>query len=60
MNAIHPDRMTRAERLDEIARILAQGILRRRARMLDGEKSVASGLDLRREVRPYVHAVGAN
>ena len=31
-NALHPDLMTAAERLDEVARILAAGILRARAR----------------------------
>ena len=28
MNALHPDRMTAAERLDEVAAILGAGILR--------------------------------
>jgi hypothetical protein len=32
-NALHPDLMTPAERLDEIAEILAAGILRVRARL---------------------------
>lgn len=31
-NALQPDRMTAAERLDEVAEILALGILRLRAR----------------------------
>ncbi len=30
LNALHPDRMTAAERLDEVAAILGAGILRRR------------------------------
>jgi hypothetical protein len=32
LNALHPDRMTAAERLGEIARILAAGLIRLRAR----------------------------
>jgi hypothetical protein len=32
-NALHPDLMTSTERLDEIAEILAAGILRLRARL---------------------------
>jgi hypothetical protein len=32
-NALHPDLMTPAERLDEIAEILAAGIIRLRARL---------------------------
>jgi hypothetical protein len=32
-NALHPDLMNPAERLDEIAEILASGILRLRARL---------------------------
>jgi len=32
MNALHPDRMTAAERLAEVADILARGILRLRER----------------------------
>ena len=31
-NAVHPDRMTAAERLDEVGAILAQGILRLRGK----------------------------
>jgi hypothetical protein len=32
MNPLHPDRMSAAERLDEIAEILAAGLMRLRAR----------------------------
>jgi len=32
MNPLHPDRMSAAERLDEIADILAAGLMRLRAR----------------------------
>ena len=32
MNALHPDPLTTAERLDEVARLLALGFLRLRAR----------------------------
>jgi len=60
MNALFPNQMTRAERLDEVARLLAQGILRRRARLLDARKSVATDLDGGRKVSPYVPDVGAN
>jgi hypothetical protein len=31
-NALHPDRMSAAERLDEIAEVLAAGLMRLRAR----------------------------
>ena len=31
-NALHPDRMTAAERLDEVADILAAGLIRLKAR----------------------------
>ncbi|MEW5729608.1 MAG: hypothetical protein AB1918_17390 [Pseudomonadota bacterium] len=31
-NALHPDRMTAAERLDEVAEILAAGLIRLKAR----------------------------
>jgi hypothetical protein len=31
-NALHPDRMTAAERLDEVAEILATGLMRLRSR----------------------------
>jgi len=46
MNALSPDRMTAAERLGEIARILAAGLIRLRARQSsrlsadDGDSSV--------------------
>ena len=37
MNALHPSRMTASERLDEVARILAAGFLRARARQLESQ-----------------------
>ena len=40
-NALHPDLMTPAERLDEIAEILAAGILRVRARLRAPQGSTA-------------------
>ena len=36
MNPLHPSRMTAAERLDEIADILAAGLIRLRARKSSG------------------------
>jgi hypothetical protein len=39
--ALHPDLMTSAERLDEIAEILAGGILRARARLRAPQGSTA-------------------
>ena len=66
MASLSPDRMTRAERLDEVARLLALAILRRRdraraasdaalaappARATAPEKSSRSGLDSRRQMR---------
>ena len=35
-NALHPDHMTAAERLDEVAEILAAGIIRLKARKSSG------------------------
>jgi hypothetical protein len=40
-NPLHPDLMTPAERLDEIAEILAAGILRVRARLRAPQGSTA-------------------
>lgn len=41
MNALHPDRMTTRERLDEVGSILALGLVRLKARqsseLVDGE-----------------------
>ena len=50
-NALHPSQMTTAERLDEVARILAAGILRARAKRLESQdnsrdKERESSLDL--------------
>ena len=42
MNTLHPDHMTAAERLDEVAAILACGLVRLRARQSRGV-SVALG-----------------
>ena len=36
-NALHPDRMTTAERLAEIGEILAAGLIRLRARQRESE-----------------------
>lgn len=35
-NPLHPDRMTATERLDEVARLLAAGILRARRKAAEG------------------------
>ena len=51
MNALHPDRMTDDERLDEVARILAAGLLRHRSRAIrEAEKCGA---------RPAIQVDGA-
>ena len=46
-NALHPDRMSAAERLAEIGEILAAGLLRLRARRREAEarRSGESSLD---------------
>ena len=46
MNPVSPDRLTRAERLDEVARLLALAILRRRERMHGQSEFPEKGLDL--------------
>ena len=46
-NALHPDLMTPAERLDEIAEILAAGILRVRARLRAPRGSTAEQVSRR-------------
>ena len=53
-NALHPDLMTAAERLDEVARLLALGYLRMRARRRPGKSNEPNhlrefGLDFRAE-----------
>ena len=42
-NALHPDHMTADERLDEVARILAAGIVRARQRQLEKRSGAAAG-----------------
>ena len=54
MNALSPDRMTRTERLDEVARLLAMAILRRRQRMRTASESLKKGLEFPGEVRLHV------
>jgi hypothetical protein len=57
-NPLHPDRMTPAERHDEIAEILATGLMRLRARKSSplsrdpGESSLDSSADQRGHARP--------
>jgi len=58
MNALSPDHMTRTERLDEVARLLALAILRRKQRMKDPSDSCRNGLDSLRGVRLSVTAEG--
>ena len=54
MNPLPPDRMTRAERLDEVARLLALAVLRRRTRLKKPSESSPSGLDSGRRNCPHV------
>ena len=59
-NALSPVHMTAAERLDEVARILAAGILRARARRLESQaqsmgKERECSLDLAVEESGHVH-----
>ncbi len=58
MNPISPDRLTRAERLDEVARLLALAILRRRERAHRQSESLEKGLDLPANTRPDVTPEG--
>jgi len=44
MNPLSPDQMTQAERLDEVARLLALAILRRRERAHRQSESLENGL----------------
>jgi len=53
-NPIHPDRMTRIERLDEVARRLALAILRRRTRLKKPSESSPGGLDSGRMNCPHL------
>jgi len=54
-NPLHPDRMTPAERRDELCAILARGLLRLRAR--DAEVSASHGeLRLHNSVDRRLHA----
>ena len=60
-NAIRPDRLSAAERLDEIADILAAGLMRLRARKSSslsrdrGESSLDFSPDQRGHARPREH-----
>ena len=58
MNLLHPDRMTSSERLDEVARLLALAIQRRKARMLAASESSQNGLEFPRDVRLHVTPKG--
>jgi hypothetical protein len=50
--------MTTSERLDEVARLLALAILRRRERLKKGSDSGENGLAFLREVRLHVTPEG--
>ena len=56
MNPLSPDQMTQAERLDEVARLLALAILRRRERMQTAsdfpKKGLAPGHEIALPVTP--------
>ncbi len=58
LNALHPDRMTVAERLDEVAAILAAGILRRREKRNKYNELRDVSLDL--SAPQSVHGHGTN
>jgi hypothetical protein len=55
-NAIRPDLMSAAERLDEIAEILAAGIIRARARLRAAQGSTAEQLSVDFSPRRSGHA----
>ena len=58
MNSVSPDRLTRAERLDEVARLLALAILRRRERMQTASDFAKKGLEPGREIALHVPPEG--
>ena len=58
LNALHPDRMTAAERLDEVAAILGAGILRRREKRNKYNELRDVSLDL--SAQQSVHGDGTN
>ncbi len=58
MNPLSPDQMTQAERLDEVARLLALAILRRKERMQTVSDSPKKGLEFLGEVRLHVPPEG--
>ena len=60
MNPLSPDQMTRGERLDEVARLLALAILRRREHMQTASDSPKKGLEFPREVRLHVTPEGGD
>lgn len=53
-NPINACRMARAERLDEVARLLALAILRRRERAGEQPEFLENSLDLSGDIRPDV------
>jgi len=61
MNAINPNQLTAAERLDEIADLLAAGLMRLRVRQSStlspdtGESSLDFSVDQRGHARPRQH-----
>ncbi len=57
-NALHPDRMTAAERLDEVAAILGAGILRLRKKRNEYNELGDVSLDL--PATQSVHGHGIN
>jgi hypothetical protein len=61
MNALNPNQLTAAERLDEIADLLAAGLMRLRVRQSStlspdtGESSLDFSVDQRGHARPREH-----
>ena len=53
-NALDPDAMSDGERLDEVARLLALAILRRRKRRENSPDASEKALDFRAELSPDV------
>jgi hypothetical protein len=58
LNALHPDRMTSAERLDEVATILGIGFLRLREKLNKHNRLGDVSLDL--SAQQSVHGDGTN
>ncbi len=60
INALNPDRMTAPERLDEVAEILAAGVMRLRKRNLDSNSNDLRDISLDFNANQSVHGQTLN